>query len=404
MGLRTFTFAGTASSTYDLFIVEAAPYNAPPRSVEMIEIPGRNGAYALDKGCFENIEVTYHVCVSKDTKANFQTEISNVRNWLCSKVGYQRLTDDYNPNEYRMAIYKSGLESDELFWNGAEFDITFECKPQRWLTSGETAVSVSSGNTITNPTLFDSRPQLQVWGYGDISFNNSNIGINVGNVPLGNIQIASATNNTGLPFASNILGYLLNTGDSFTISGANITTKYSGSSSRYEIAGITLGGATDCSTSKPYLNQVKIQPDDVTFIKGTASTKNFSAGYVVSVYNLNNGTTTSTTVTFSGSIAYDGNDTITYSATITSVSATKRTDVVVTPDIFADSTLSALGTPLYIDFDIGEAYKIENGVAVSCNDAVTIPAELPTLPSGVTTITYDNTFTKVDIVPRWWKV
>ena len=59
---------------------------------------------------------------------------------------------------------------------------------------------------------------------------------------------------------------------------------------------------------------------------------------------------------------------------------------------------------IYIDLDIGEAYFISGGTAVSANNAVNIPAELPTLPSGATTITFDNTVTKVDIVPRWWKV
>ena len=88
MGLRTFTFAGTASSTYNLFILEAASYNAPPRQVEMLEIPGRNGAYALDKGFFENVEVTYRVCVYDANQTSFATEISDVRNWLCSQVGY----------------------------------------------------------------------------------------------------------------------------------------------------------------------------------------------------------------------------------------------------------------------------------------------------------------------------
>ena len=59
---------------------------------------------------------------------------------------------------------------------------------------------------------------------------------------------------------------------------------------------------------------------------------------------------------------------------------------------------------MYIDLDLGEAYKYEGGVPVSVNNGVVIPAELPTLPNGATTITYDNTFTSVKVTPRWWKV
>lgn len=150
MGLRTFTFDGTASSDFDMFITEASPYNAPARTVEMIEIPGRNGAYALDKGNFENVEQTYHVVVHGSDDADFREMMSDVRNWLCSKVGYCRLSDDYNPGEYRMATYKSGLETDDTFWNGAEFDVTFDCKPQRYLAIGEELVEIGAwGNTET---------------------------------------------------------------------------------------------------------------------------------------------------------------------------------------------------------------------------------------------------------------
>ena len=59
---------------------------------------------------------------------------------------------------------------------------------------------------------------------------------------------------------------------------------------------------------------------------------------------------------------------------------------------------------MYIDLDIGEAYKIEGNEPVSVNDAVVLPAELPTLSPGTNTITFDNTITQLKIVPRWWRV
>ena len=101
--------------------------------------------------------------------------------------------------------------------------------------------------------------------------------------------------------------------------------------------------------------------------------------------------------------AYDGDHTITFTFegfnTTTGSSYTFSID-----SITAVSTKSALGNPMYIDLDIGEAYKIENGTAVSINNAVQIPAELPVLPPGDTTITYDNTITSFKVLPRWWKV
>ena len=74
------------------------------------------------------------------------------------------------------------------------------------------------------------------------------------------------------------------------------------------------------------------------------------------------------------------------------------------PDAYADSTKTATGNPLYIDLDIGEAWNEDSGTPVSLNNAVQLPAELPALPSGATTITYDNTITSFKVLPRWWKV
>ena len=400
---KSFTFDGTNSRNYGVYITGQGVFNAPERNVEMVEIPGRNGAYALDLGNFNNIEVTYPAGIFADTEADFAQAVSDLRNFLCSKSGYCRLEDDYNSGEYRMAIYKSGLEVTNEMLIAGEFNIVFECKPQRFLTSGETAVAVASGGKVTNPTLFDAKPQLQVYGYGNIDMGGAEIII--ANVPLGNIQIGfGGQSNYGLPSTTNIVSDLLNIGDSFTISGANITVKYSPTSSRYEISNISLGTTTDCSTSLPYVTQVKVQPDDVTFVKGTSSTETYSAEYTVTVFNMNNNTSASTTVTFSGTVAYDGIKTITFSATITSVSSTKYQSTVTVPEIYGDSTKSALGNPMYLDLDIGEAYKIENGSAVSVNDAVQIPAELPVLPPGDTTFTYDNTITQFKVLPRWWKV
>ena len=139
---KSLTFDGEDSRDYGVYITGQAVFNAPEREVEMISIPGRNGQFALDKGRFENIEVTYPAGIFANTEAEFAEAVSNFRNLLCSKRGYVRLQDEYHPDEYRMAIYKSGLELENVALKAGEFEITFDCKPQRYLTSGEEEVTV----------------------------------------------------------------------------------------------------------------------------------------------------------------------------------------------------------------------------------------------------------------------
>ena len=136
------TFDGVSSKTYGVQILGKGVFNAPKRDVQMITIPGRSGDYALDKGRFENVEVTYPANLIADNTADFAEAISDFRNQLCGRQGYCRLEDEYNPDEYRLAVYKSGLEVTESVLKAGEFNIVFECKPQRWLTSGESAVTV----------------------------------------------------------------------------------------------------------------------------------------------------------------------------------------------------------------------------------------------------------------------
>jgi hypothetical protein len=73
-------------------------------------------------------------------------------------------------------------------------------------------------------------------------------------------------------------------------------------------------------------------------------------------------------------------------------------------DFIGDSTISLLGNPTYVDCEIGEIYKIVNNEIIGINKYGITGFDLPKLSSGANTITYDNTITQLDIVPRWWQV
>ena len=198
---KTFTFDGESSADYGVYITGEGVFNAPERAVEMVDIPGRNGSYALDQGRFSNIEVTYTAGMVDDSETDFADRLADVRNWLCSKKGYVRLEDEYNPDEYRMAVYSSGISVEHVDLKTGEFEISFDCKPQRWLKSGETATAVANNGTLTNPTLFDAEPLLEVKGYGGIEFNGYDIEIiseTLGHITLVDFGTAStqAINNS----------------------------------------------------------------------------------------------------------------------------------------------------------------------------------------------------------------
>lgn len=418
---KALSFDNTSSRNYGVYITGEAVYNAPERDVEMIDIPGRNGAYALDNGRFQNIEVTYFAGITADTEADFRQAISDFRNFLCSKKGYVRLSDDYNPDEYRMAIYKSGLEVTPAQLRAGEFDITFECKPQRFLTSGETATSVANNGTLTNPTLFESRPLLQFAGYGDISVNGTQVSISDSDAIGRLLLVNEATYGSGgwidIPIDSGNLA-LLDTGDSITLeSGSSVIAGYlvsSQSSARLQSLTATTSGTTASHvtydpggiTQRTYNI---IIDDPIVFQKGTSRTETITVS-------------TSLVYTISGnSYTYDATHTVTLSYStgstsyirvrVGSPSPSMPTGILqIVPEgariknVYGYSTKTSVSGTLYIDLDIGEAYITNNGITSSLNNIATIPAKLPTLVPGTNTFTYDNTISSFKVTPRWWKV
>lgn len=401
------TFDGVNSKDYGVYITGAGVFSSPERDVELVSIPGRNGAFAVDRGRFSNIQVTYPAGVFGVDPAGFADAISDFRNALGSRVGYCRLEDDYNPDEYREAVFKAGLNVDAASLEAGEFEITFECKPQRFLKSGEDPQSVSSGGTITNPTLFDARPVLQVWGYGDISINGQTLRIY--DTTIGDVNVFSAQ--------SEAIAYwygtfddtsLFNPGDTITVEGIEFTTRFqvrssvalTGVSNPTVLSGTIDNWAAGISNLGARLN-CKYGWNSITFTAGTTST--VSASVSVST---NAGTYTAI---LQLSAKYDADDhSITIMAevknTSTILGVADYTDSMSLASVRGYSTKQALGSPLYFDLDIGEAYTIEGATPVSVNNAVSIPAALPTLPPGNTSITYDGTITQLKITPRWWKL
>ena len=404
---KKLTFDSANSGTYGVYITGEAVYNAPERDVEMIEIPGRNGAFALDHGRFQNIEVSYPAGIFADDETDFAQAISDFRNLLCSKKGYCKLTDDYNDGEYRMAVYKSGLEVTPAQLRAGEFEIVFECKPQRFLVSGEDKITVTSGDDVNNPTLFDAKPLIEATGYGTMNIGSDEIEVH--NEPVGNIIVYDGRSwNSGSTRTITVDTQYANSSDAITVFSGNATAMYF---AYWKIAAgtITSASATDSGTGTYGINilpgntqmmpNVKLKDGD--FVFGTSATKTYSASY--SIVTSNYGTVTGS---MSVTLAYNGASQFTLSRSVTLPSHFSSSSPSLTiSDITLSSSSSILGNPpVYIDLDIGEAYVIKSGEVAPANNGVVIPAELPVLAPGNTNITYDNTFTKIEIIPRYWIV
>ena len=337
------------------------------------------------------------------------------RNALCSQRGYQRLTDTFHPDEFRQALFVDGFEVEPIdYATASEFTVTFNCKPQRFLSSGETKTSVPSGGTVTNPTLLESSPMLEFKGYGSITLGGQSINVDL--VPMGDIIVSNGGNfalknqETTSIHAPREIGHInidvsnLNNGDKIYTGESSMTYNVNVPKWVGVISSVSVSNETgeNWSTKSAIVSQYSAYfttfiPSQ-TFSKGTASTKTYE--YVLDW--VGSGVTFGATMTIR--LSYDGNQTVTLLAsTMKDTNGSTYEFVVMIGQVNGNSTVVTTST-FYIDLDIGEAYFLKSGNYTSANYAVSIPAKLPKLAPGSNTITYSNTITNFKITPRWWKL
>lgn len=175
---HSFTFNGKNSRDFGVWISGGGTFNAPARDAELVAVPGRNGDLYFDNGRYSNIELIYPAFITR----NFSANVGGMRDYLASQIGYKRLEDTYHPDEFRIATYISALEVETTPRNLAgAFEIVFNCKPQRYLKSGELPVTYTANGTIHNPTLFSSRPLIRAYGTGTFTINGVSVKINSAN-------------------------------------------------------------------------------------------------------------------------------------------------------------------------------------------------------------------------------
>lgn len=156
-----FSYMGKRSRDFGIYISGSGSFNAPERDVTMVSIPGRDGDLTIDNGRFKNVSIVYPAFIHE----YFYTLSSAAKAWLLSHTGYARLEDTYNPDIFRVGLFAGPIDFDMRFQNwGGECELVFNCKPQRFLKSGENIVEAASAVTVFNPTLFTALPLIRVYG------------------------------------------------------------------------------------------------------------------------------------------------------------------------------------------------------------------------------------------------
>lgn len=157
----TITFGGVSSVNVGITLLDSLKLSAPAPRAKKYTVPGRNGDVYIYDGSFENRTATVQGCMYHASRV--KDSLADLNEWLFSSLGYRRLVTSDDPNHYLMARVTNGAEINAKAMKVAPFTIKFDCKPQRFRTSGDRVYTAyANGLTFGNSTAFPSKPFLEI--------------------------------------------------------------------------------------------------------------------------------------------------------------------------------------------------------------------------------------------------
>ena len=153
-------FDGYNFEDYSVVVSGSGTWNMPERLTQKDNVYGRHGALITDAGMFDNIEIPYPAWIARDFAEKYEA-FSRMMALHTDK--YYRLEDSYHPDYYRQARVVPGIIPKPGTLNrSGEFTVAFDCKPQKWLRSGEEVLEISERLELFNMTGYEAKPLIVI--------------------------------------------------------------------------------------------------------------------------------------------------------------------------------------------------------------------------------------------------
>lgn len=164
-----FIYNGKSTRDFGIRISGEDTWKKPAPDIERTSIPGRNGDLIASNRRYSNVDIVYPAGIVRDFDSNFTA----FANFMLSSPGYHMLEDSYHPDVYRLAVMESDFDPEMTKYNReGQFEIKFNCKPQTFLKSGNQELTFTEATTIFNPTLYEAKPLIRVYGTGNVEIGD----------------------------------------------------------------------------------------------------------------------------------------------------------------------------------------------------------------------------------------
>ena len=160
---ETFYLDGIDAQSAGIYLQKPIVFSEAVPNIESKTIPGRNGDLIFETGSYKNRSGSASCfCLQEDVEG----AVSSAGRFLMRKKGYRRLETSDDPNHYWMARVENSPQMEMRIRVLAPFDISFDCKPQRFLKSGENAVVFTASGSLSNQYGQVALPLITLYGQG----------------------------------------------------------------------------------------------------------------------------------------------------------------------------------------------------------------------------------------------
>lgn len=155
---HSFTFNGHSSDEFGIKIERFRALNRPARKYDSAAVPGRNGNIYSLQNAWDEVLVSYQIWAQRDT--DLEDKWTGIMEWLNSADGYAELTDTYDTEHYREAVFVDATDIENIWNRTGRALISFRCRPERFLVNSQIALDTSSRlgtmtTTSTSPMTID---------------------------------------------------------------------------------------------------------------------------------------------------------------------------------------------------------------------------------------------------------
>lgn len=384
----------TSTSGGKYYKTQPINFPTPEKDVEVYEVPGRSGDLIVDYGSYKNVEITAEIAIQATAPDTFLTLYDALRASIMVQSGYQRLEDSLYPNEYRVARC-TGVEMQQTDSMRGTATITFDAKPQRYLTSGE-AVALS---------IIGTNQGLQTFGRGVDIFNADALAKleNIGGDKNKMYTVVDVSSYSDYAHFREIRFYL----------PQNRAPKYY-MLDAWTPNGLLIGDQSDPDAINGWIGSPQVGGIIESIMSGVASTFTEVAVLNALRWEIREGSTVLASGTPDAGTISPPSGVMDYAPLIEIGVSGAVSGVVgyINENMIALNTPATIGEPsdpktlrkVYIDCETLNAYTEISGVIYNLNQYVTIDGVF-VCPGDSTTSVYINSLIDyIKIIPRWWKL